>query len=272
VESLDGKIKLDVVVVTTGAGLAGKKFLVNNISRRLSDFAGKLKAVLFRPEDIEIVTGSPSVRRKYMDFVLIQTDGEYRRSLMSYEKGLRQRNKLLERIREGEATRAQLFFWDRLLIKDGGYISHAREELIEFLQQREGLYKIVYDKSIISEHRIAQYEKEEVAAATTLVGPHRDDFWIEETDGDVSTYGSRGEQRMAVMWLKMGERDFLEKKSGELPILILDDVFSELDHKHEDAVLKLTDEQITRGGQVILTTADEHRVPKGKEWRVVKLG
>ncbi len=114
-------------------------------------------------------------------------------------------------------------------------------------------YSAVYDKSIISETRLNQYEQEEVAAATTLVGPHRDDFIINLNDRDVSKFGSRGEQRMAVLWLKRGEIGYL----GGDPILLLDDIFSELDHHHRQEVLKLVEDY---PGQVIMTTADETTV------------
>jgi DNA replication and repair protein RecF len=100
-----------------------KKFLVNGISRRSADMVGTLKVVLFWPQDLDLITDSPSMRRKYLDTVLSQTDEEYRRSLVSYEKGLRQRNMLLDRINKQLATRSQLLFWDQLLIKAGGYIT-----------------------------------------------------------------------------------------------------------------------------------------------------
>lgn len=224
-----------------------KKFEVNGIPRRQVDFVGNLRAVLFCPQDMELVTGSPSYRRRYLDFVIGQLDREYRRCLISYEKGLRQRNKLLEMIRENLANRGQLYFWDKLLIKNGEYITSKREEYLTGLAE--------YDKSVISETRLKQYEVEEVAAAATLVGPHRDDFTINLDGRDVSKYGSRGEQRMAVLGLK---REEIKRLSN--PILLLDDVFSELDHKHREEVLKIIDNY---SGQVIMTTADENIRPTG---------
>lgn len=247
-----------------------KKFEVNGVGRRMMDFAGNLKAVKFGPEDIEIITGSPSGRRRYLDMVISQKDREYRRSLVSYEKGLRQRNKLLDLIRDGVANRSQLWFWDRLLIKDGGYITESREKYLRELDKSnrsDMSYKSYYDKSVISEERIKQYENEEVAAGSTLVGPHRDDFVVNMDGKDVSKYGSRGQQRMAVLWLKNGEIKYLSDE--ELPVLLLDDVFSELDHLHRDEVLKLADEYVKNGGQVIMTTADKHLVPEN--WNIIRL-
>lgn len=238
-----------------------KKFEVNGIPRRQMDFVGKLRAVLFAPQDMELVTGSPSHRRKYLDFVICQKDREYRRCLLSFEKGLRQRNKLLSMIREGLANRSQLYFWDKLLIKNGDYITLKRGE---YLQSLVGDYTTFYDKSIITEERLKQYEVEEVAAATTLVGPHRDDFVINFSNKDISKYGSRGEQRMAILWLKQGEIKFL----GDDPILLLDDIFSELDHKHRELVSNLVR---SYPGQVIATTADEHLLSEMGEYQIIKL-
>lgn len=244
-----------------------KRFEVNGVARRMVDFTGKFKAVFFGPADIEIVTGNPSARRKYLNFVLSQKDREYHRSLLSYEKGLRQRNKLLDFIRDGTAGKQQLWFWDKLLIKDGGYVTEQREK---YLREFNGGYDITYDKSIISEERLKKYENEEVAAGNTLVGPHRDDFFILSDGKDISKFGSRGQQRMAVLAMKMWELEYLSDKQS-LPVLLLDDIFSELDHKHRDEVLKLLVSQTDRGGQVIMTTADKHLVPTSVDWQMLQL-
>jgi len=238
--------------------IARKKLLVKGISKRLIDFAGNFKVVLFGPQDLDLVRQSPSIRRRFLDNVLSQVDREYRRAILSYEKGLRQRNKLLLRIRDEGVSRTQLLFWDRLLIKNGDYISGKREEFVSFVNTTGSLndqeFSIVYDKSAISEARIDQYALEEVAAATTLVGPHRDDFIFKiEKERDLEKYGSRGEQRMGVLWLKLAELSYIKRESGVRPTLLLDDIFSELDHKHRAVVLEVTNKQ-----QTIITTADPH--------------
>ena len=238
-----------------------KKFEVNGVPRRQIDFVGRVRAVLFYPQDMELVTGSPSGRRRYLDFVISQKDREYRRCLISYEKGLRQRNKLLEMIREGLAQRSQLYFWDKLLIKNGEYITLKRGEYLEGLAE--------YDKSVISEERLKQYEVKEVAAATTLVGPHRDDFTINLNNRDVSKYGSRGEQRMAVLGLKEKEiKRLSDEETKEKPLLLLDDIFSELDHKHREEVMDLVKNY---SGQVIMTTTDRHLLPSNGEDTIIEL-
>jgi DNA replication and repair protein RecF len=253
-----GVVNLESIITKGDNGWPKKRLLVNGVPKRMVDFAGNFKTVLFGPWDMDLVTESPSLRRKFLDNVLSQVDREYRRSVLSYEKGLRQRNRLLFRIREEGVPRSQLLFWNQLLIKNGDYISTRREEFIDFVNTKNhGLktmkYMLEYDKSVISEGRLEQYKEEEVAAGTTLVGPHRDDFIFFDGERNLASYGSRGEQRMGVLWLKMAELNFIEEKTNERPTLLLDDIFSELDHEHRDIVMQLCKKQ-----QTIITTADEH--------------
>ncbi|OGG29541.1 hypothetical protein A2973_03865 [Candidatus Gottesmanbacteria bacterium RIFCSPLOWO2_01_FULL_49_10] len=275
-----GDTTLEIVITTgsiEGQDVPRKRYKVNDVPRRLVDFIGNLRAVLFWPEHLELVTDSPSLRRRYLDSVLVQVDREYRRNLLSYERGLRQRNKLLDAINVGTAVPSQLLFWDQLLIKAGGYITDKRGEYIDYinscqLSPREDSgqaaisYQLKYDKSVISESRLEQYKEEEVAAGATLVGPHRDDFVVFKSQisnhndqinaKQLSKYGSRGEQRLAVLWLKLAELSYIEKEVGERPILLLDDIFSELDGAHRELVVELIGRQ-----QTILTSADEASIP-----------
>jgi DNA replication and repair protein RecF len=270
--------------------IARKKLLINGVAKRLIDFAGNLRTVLFGPWDLELVTEEPSKRRKFLDIVLSQVDREYRRAILSYEKGLRQRNRLLWRIREEGVSRTQLLFWNKLLIKNGDYISQRRRDFIEFANvgnfqfprlrrgyggQAISQFQLDYDPSAISESRLEQYANEEIAAASTLVGPHRDDFVFilknEKTkklknERELAPYGSRGEQRMGVLWLKLAELSFIESTTGEKPILLLDDIFSELDHEHRSLVNKVSQNQ-----QTIITTADPHFVEHFEIDSLIKL-
>ncbi len=256
-----GDTTLDVILTST------KKYLVNGIPRRQIDVIGTLRAVLFWPEHLELITDSPSLRRKYLDGVLVQIDREYRRNLLSYERGLRQRNRLLDMISEGKAHRHQLQFWDQLLIRAGGYLTDKRAEFIDFINTYHfhGVtYRVVYDKSVISEARLQQYAQEEVSAKSTLVGPHRDDFLVTKDDLDLSKYGSRGEQRLAILWLKLAELTFMEKVSGERPLLLLDDIFSELDVAHRELVLDLLDKQqtiVSSAEEEVLALFKKHKIP-----------
>jgi len=260
--------------------VARKKLFVNGIAKRLIDFAGNFKVALFGPWDLDLVTESPSLRRRFLDTVLSQIDREYRRAVLSYERGLRQRNKLLFRIREESLPRGQLLFWDKLLIRNGDYLTRTREEFVDFINQSppldDQIFSVEYDRSAISEARLEQYADEEVAAATTLVGPHRDDIIIKvkgqegkkrKEYRELARFGSRGEQRMSVLWLKLAELNFIEEKSGQRPTLLLDDIFSELDHKHREVVMKISNKQ-----QTIITTADPHFLAGYKKVEIIKLG
>ncbi len=268
--------------VVMGEKVAKKKYLINGVSKRALDFVGLFRAVYFGPEDLQLIIGSPSGRRKYLDEVLSQVDREYGRASLSYEKGIRARNKILEEIREArlraqttqllkyneETERKKLYFWDQLVIKNGNIITAKREEYVNFLNKSEGFgvrqladggFEVEYDRSTISTERLAQYSQEEVLAGTTLVGPHRDDFKVRaigEVRGlresrDLAIYGSRGEQRLAVLWLKLGELEYIKEKTGDSPVLLLDDIFSELDPEHRKLTLEVVGEQ-----QTIITTAD----------------
>jgi len=274
VSAVVGDTKLEALV--TGGIIGGqpapfKKYLVNGVSRRLVDFLGNLRVVLFWPEHLALVTQSPSLRRRYLDSVLMQVDREYRRNLLSYERGIRQRNSLLERIKEGFAQRSQLLFWDQLLIKAGGYITDKRAQYIDFVNNFQFSirnFQLMYDKSVISENRLEQYAMEEIAAKATLVGPHRDDFIFYKQDKELSKFGSRGEQRLAVLWLKLAELSYIQNEVGERPILLLDDIFSELDSVHRSLVFDLIGKQ-----QTIITSAESDILGENKfvDATVIKL-
>jgi len=276
--------KLELIITTgevNGEKAPTKKYLVNGVPRRLIDFVGNLNAVLFCPEDLEIVTDSPSLRRHYLNSVLVQTDREYRRNLQSFERGLRQRNRLLDFIFEGKAQRSQLVFWNQLLVKTGSYLTQQRQRYIDHVNtyQLSNLkYRIIYDKSVISETRLEQYKDEEVAAKSTLVGPQRDDIIFQKDQrsttndkkegkwNDVSRFGSRGEQRLAVLWLKLAELNYIEAETEERPLLLLDDIFSELDEESRTIIFSIIGKQ-----QTIITSAENDVVQLFKNIKDVKI-
>lgn len=252
-----------------------KKFLVNGVPRRRVDFAGVLASVLFTPEDLEIVVASPSIRRGFFDTVLEQLDREYRAALSAYSKANRQRNALLEIAREtGRRNREQFAYWDELMIRHGQYITQKRETFVAFMNEtRKEIIPItiVYDPSRISAERLEQYKDAEVASAVTLVGPHRDDFFVEiavkGTTQDVRYFGSRGQQRLVVLQLKLLQILFMEKALGARPLLLLDDIFSELDAGHIEHILK----QIPKQQTIISTTHEEFLGEYQKEGTVITL-
>lgn len=267
----------DLEAVIAQGGIDGKlrpfkKYLVNGVGKRKVDFVGNFFAVLFAPSDLEIILAGPGERRDFMDNILIQTDRDYRLAETIYEKGLRVRNALLHKAKEtGKRSEKEFAYWDNLLIGQGQKITKKREDFIEYLENSKKdilNFKIFYDKSVISKERLYQYKDAEVASGVTLVGPHRDDLLIRinpnkinanESESmkfewvDIKFFGSRGQQRLAVLQLKLLELNFIEQATKEQPVLLLDDIFSELDEEHISLVLDM----IARQQTIITTTHKE---------------
>ncbi|MEK7534639.1 MAG: DNA replication and repair protein RecF [Patescibacteria group bacterium] len=265
-----------------------KRYLVNGVAKQRVNFVGNLPAVLFAPSDLELVTASPGIRRNYLDFVLEQSSSNYRRALLLYEKGLRSRNKLLENAKKlGRKIDAQFEYWDNTLIINGNTLTRTREKFLEFVNESiKDIFdfKAVYEPSIISKERLLQYKDAELASGVTLVGPHRDDFRIEMKEKksyyDMKTFGSRGQQRLAILQLKIIELSFLKEVLEETSLLLLDDILSELDEEHIDLVLENTLLRPIRqaqsyGGQrqTIITTTHREFIPKSqlKDMNVIEL-
>jgi len=260
------KMKLEVVLVQGEAtgGRFTKKFLVNGVPKRRVDFVGHVPTVLFSPEELDIIVDGPSVRRIFLDNILEQTDREYRFAHSTYDKALRQRNALLQLVKEtGRKNKEQFVYWDGLLIENGTYITKQREVFLEFVNTTKKdvfQFQTVYDKSTISKERLQQYADAEIAAGVTLVGPQRDDFFLlmkNPQEQNIQHFGSRGQQRLTVLQLKLLEILYLESVLQQNPLLVLDDLFSELDEDH----IKLVLGKVT-GQQVIMTTTHEEFVDK----------
>lgn len=264
------EIELEVMITAPesfGKENAFKKYLVNGVSKRRVDFVGNFSAVFFFPVDLDIVIASPFVRRNFLDEVLESIDREYRLAILEYSKALRQRNKLLEQAQEkGEREDKVFEYWDETLIKNGKVISQKRADFIKFMNSsQKDIFDFVtiYDHSIISKERLLQYKDAESKAGVTLVGPHRDDFSVQmfnnirQATHDVKSFGSRSQQRLIVLQLKLLQLLFMEKNFGFRPPLLLDDIFSELDKEHIDLVLELLGKQ-----QTIITTTHKEFIPK----------
>lgn len=253
------------VLITRGI-VQGKKtpfrlFSVNDIRRQKRTASGIIKVVSFRPEDMRLVEGSPSRRREYLDMPLSLLYPSYEQALTAYENTLKRRNKLLEAVRDREQPRTVLQYWNMGVIKYGQLVQKYRSK---FLNSFSGVYfpydfTVHYLPSIISEERQAEYLEREIASAHSLIGPHKDDFSVhmfssqsETGEVDVAIYGSRGQQRLAVLWLKTAELAFVTEETKELPILLLDDILSELDSESRQLVIQLLGKT-----QAIITTTEE---------------
>lgn len=243
----DSEIKISTIIQKTEGSLR-KRFLVNGIPRRLLDYSGNLVVVYFRPEDIDLVIGTPGSRREYIDSTISQTDREYRKILNSYHKIIMQKNKLLKLIREGFSKPDELVYWNGQQLNLGVLLHEKRRnffEAINSIEKKFGDFEYRYTPNEISADRLEELHGREVQSAMSLSGPHRDDFVFYLGGKNLAKYGSRGEQRTAVLDLKITELSFFENILGERPVLLLDDIFSELDENHRKHVLDLAKLQQT---------------------------
>jgi DNA replication and repair protein RecF len=286
VQRSDATIRLEVVVQRRAdedgqlTGTSVKTVRVDRKAVRALDLIGLLRVVLFTPADIALVTGAPAERRRYLDVTLSQLDGRYVRTLAHYNKVLQQRNSLLRSWRDGRRPMRdaddELAFWDRELSVSAAYVLVERLKAVHDLQQlvapiwhditgQSRRMALQYQSSIpgITEAsdlraveravqtRLAQVRDDEIGRGQTVIGPHRDDLLIHVEGQLVGVYGSRGQQRSATLALKLGEAALMRNRAGDAPILLLDDMLSELDAEHRSHLLT----QIARPGQQTLITA-----------------
>src|SRR3989344_1429584 len=260
-----GKKTLEMLITKSEQfqNMSSKKVKIDKVNKSLSDFAGTINTVLFTPHDIEMLTQPPSIRRKYLDLLFFQIDREYKRTHSQYIKAVRQRNKILEKIRDLGTGGDEIEYWTEKVLSMGRLLQAKRRVFFTFVQEEihkhteklnadGGKYEIHYDISEINEERLKKYETAEIASAQTLVGPHRDDFIIKLNGFDLASFGSRGQKRTTLLALKLCEIDFINEHLDRRPILLLDDIFSELDHPHRKAVINIIDLQ-----QTIITSAED---------------
>jgi len=273
-----------------------KHIRINGVDKRVMDLIGVANIVLFMPQDISLVDGSPSGRRHYLDATLCQIDPRYCRALAQYGRVLEQRNGLLRQLRDRGGSPEQLRFWDDRLVEHGAQIIARRQQVIldlEALAQTihrdlsggQERLRLRYSPSFDPQHpqeddqqlrlgldlpppismpqdpetvqeafrvRLQSTQDEEIARGMTLSGPHRDDMLFLNGQIDLRTYGSRGQQRTAVLAIKLAEVGLMAHVTGEQPILLLDEVMSELDASRRQYL----SQQIAQAEQSLVTTTD----------------
>lgn len=291
-----GTTQITITIVKEGERYK-KDVRLNGVKKRAMDVIGVLNTVLFLPEDIALITGSPGVRRRYLDSVLCQIDREYCRALSKYNKLLTQRNALLKELGEHRRSVDQLDYWDEQLTATGALLIVHRHDAILDLDGvarqkhrmlsngQEGLRlyyapsfdphnrpQLDYQMPLITEKlppraipappvqdvqtsfraKLQSIRDKEIARGVTLLGPHRDDLHFLVDGVDINLFGSRGQQRTATLSTKLAEVALMQEKTGETPVLLLDDVMSELDAVRRQQVI----EMIEQNGQAFLTTTD----------------
>lgn len=242
-------------------GSITKHFFVQKARKSHAYYIGEqTKCVLFAPEQIDIITGSPDIRRDYFNKLISTFDVVYKKHLINYEQAIRKRNKLLEHSRSAETLKEELSFWDVYLEREARYLTEKRAEYTQFLNlhmQLDGReFGIEYIKNEFTQERLCEKKELELRIRRTLIGPQKDDWVIVlKTDSagekNIQKYGSRSEQRLGIFWLKMNEIHFMEEKMDIHPILLLDDVFSEFDHENKERIIRLI-----ASYQTVMTTTE----------------
>jgi DNA replication and repair protein RecF len=251
-----------------------KQIRVNRTRYTAAGLVGILGAVLFSADDIELVYGAPSGRRRYLDILISQAEPLYIRALQRYQRVLQHRNHLLKMLREGRAEADELEFWNGELVREGSDITWQRQEVMKRLaifcaehhsqlRERGGDFQIEYcpnvaggDSQASIEERfresLSAFHQRESAVATTVVGPHRDDFRLLVDGLDMGTFASRGEARTLALTLRLSEASYLSAARNDEPVVLLDDVLSEMDAARRRRVL----EKVVHYQQALVTTTD----------------
>lgn len=269
-----------------------KKVLVNNSTKSVTDSWGVLKVVSFYPQEVFLLTSSPDRRRKYLDAMISLSDKKYLRTVIELPKILRNRNKVLFFIKEGRSSEAQLEVWDSTLIEAGVAIWLKRKEVMEkingILKKTQPLFTkgkpfldyhpklpLNKEKSELKEafgKKLKDLRDQEIERSVSLLGPHRDDFFFMLENGihkkDLSIFGSRGEQKTAILTIKLSELELIESETGARPALLLDEVLSELDAVHQQQLMGLLEQQQTFITSTTLDRYPEEILKKAKVFRV----
>ncbi|MQA00614.1 MAG: DNA replication and repair protein RecF [Dehalococcoidia bacterium] len=285
VEARAGEVTLEIAVIggerpRMDAPLAtSRRFRVNGIARRASDLIGQLRVVMFSADDLRIIDGPPANRRRYLDITNAQLDPAYVRASQRYARVLQQRNSLLRRLQERRAKPDELDFWDEELSVAGAVLlagrarslqqlgAHAAERYIELTSPEEPL-EVCYRPAVpddvaeaFREHDLAgrfraaleDGRRDDILRGLTRIGPHRDDVGFLIDGREAAASASRGQQRTAGLALRLAEVALSTERTGEAPVLLLDDILSELDPQRRERVM-----QAAYGvDQVIITSPDE---------------
>ena len=248
--------------------LISKNYFINGVKKsHWSYLKEQTNIVLFSPEQVNIIIGAPQLRREYFNKFISSFDYEYKKRLVNYNSALRKRNKILEKHNNQFNLDRQLDFWNNYLEKEGDYLTSKRSSYIDFLNNNQHLdskvFKVNYLKNEFNQERLKVVFEKEKLIRKTLIGPQKDDFRILINDDiltkDVHHFGSRSEQRLAILWLKMNELKFFDENFQKKSLLLLDDIFSELDGNNKKLIFSL----ITRY-QTVATTTETNMINKIK--------
>lgn len=267
-----------------------KEILYNSHPLPAREIVGSLNAILFSPEDLLLIKGAPALRRRFLDNEISQANPPYYRQLLNYNRMLSQRNNLLKKIRERKACQELLAPWDEQIAGAAAVITKKRLEAVKKLTMLANLHhrKITNSREnlIVSYHlnglqqdktedlsgwyheQLGRQRQQDIFSGSTGVGPHRDDLILLVNGKNLRNFGSQGQQRTGVLALKLAELEFIKSETGEYPILLLDDVMSELDAARRSELLLFIKERV----QTFITAADEQyfgQTKLGKFYRIL---
>lgn len=252
-----------------------KKIKIDGQEKKSTEAIGNIVVVLFDPRSVELVVGAPAVRRRFLDVLLAQIDHRYAKSLIEIQTVLRQRNHLLRRVSSGNSQSSEVKFWNEELVRSAEIIWQARRNFFAIAGEiftksymelsGQDSAEIRYEPSVSSDQsytdRLEEHWRHDVEQGSTSIGPHRDNFIFVLNSRQASEICSQGEGRSLVLALKKSEIKFLSENFGKNPILLLDDIFSELDSNRRSRI-----ESIIDNHQTIITTTDlEHLDPHLRE-------
>ena len=230
---------------SNGIAINGQKI------KKAADLLGLLNVVFFSPEDLSIIKNGPSERRRFVDMELCQLDSVYLHNLNHYNKIVNQRNRLLKDLYANPGLKDTLFLWDSQLVAFGQKIIERRNTFISQLNEiiyglhlkltggKEEL-QIVYEPDVLAldfEEKLQKCQERDIRLKQTSIGPHRDDFSFAVGTVDIRKFGSQGQQRTAALSLKLAEIELVKKMTKDVPLLLLDDVLSELDSNRQNYLL-----------------------------------
>jgi DNA replication and repair protein RecF len=277
------ELETRIAVTATATGSrAVKRFSVNGRSRQSSQMTGSLRVVLFWPDDLQLVKGSGEGRRRFLNTLLSQIDASHASELIRYGHLLDQRNALLRAVRDGRQAASDLEYWTSSLAESGAAIMVERQRrLLELQPVAAAFHRELTDDrerldlryrpagvrigeapvELVAEQLKAAMQDlrdEEIARGQTAVGPQRDDVEVWLDDHEARLFASQGQQRTAVLSLKLAELHYLAEVTGEQPVLLLDDVMSELDPSRRERLLAA----LQPGPQALITAADLNDLPR----------
>lgn len=278
------KLKFDTFELDLLMNNNARKFLLNNKRVPLAKIPQKFPTILFAPQSVDLISREPGLRRQDLDLFLGIVNPRYKEVLAKYKVILKNRNSMIKMIRENKAKRADLEFWTNGLIENGAeifrirvkFFEEIREEIrhtVEFLSEgNEGLFELLdieYVPSLIGSN-IENYSEllsekfrdnleKEIIVGKTLYGVHKDDFQVLLDKKNLRFLGSRGQQRIGILLFKLAEAFYIQKLFGNLPLILLDDLMSELDVSNREKIATILLKIKT---QLILTTADEREIPE----------